>query len=417
MIFFYLFLCLVLIGFLSGLEIGFLSANKIGLEHKKKQGDRSAKLLSQYVENPAHFIGGSVMGVAILLVVFSVLSLHVFHNYLPFLHNNALALFGVSSFIVLLVVLLLGDLLSKNIFKTIGERTIVICNMPIRFLYFLLNGINNSLQGVAAFVLKYLFNVKIDNTKKAFAPIDLEQYERQLKTGKDENHQDVNVELFENALELSNIRIRECLIPRNEIQGVDITTPIEEVKELFIESKHSKLLVYENDLDNIIGYIHHLDFYKKQLHLKELIHKIPAVPEAMHAVELLNNFTKNRKSIAWVVDEFGGTAGIVTMEDLLEEIFGEIEDEHDENEYIEKQISKNEYILSGRLEVEYINEKFDLEIPSENAETLSGYIIEEHNAIPAQKDKILLGNYEFDILLVTKTRIETVKLKVLDNDD
>lgn len=410
-------LCLLLIGFLSGLEIGFLSANKIGLENKKKQGDRSAKLISHYVENPDYFIGGSVVGIAILLVIFSVLSMHVFNEYLPFLQDNIMLVFGLSCIAVIIVVLFLGDILSKRIFKSIGERAIAVCNVPIRFLYFLLNGVNNSLQGFAGFVLKYLFNVKIDNTKKAFAPIDLEQYERQLKTGKDENHQDVNVELFENALELSNIRIRECLIPRNEIKGVDITTPINEVKELFIESKHSKLLVYENDLDNIIGYIHHLDFYKKQLNLKELIHKIPAVPEAMHAVELLNKFTKNRKSIAWVVDEFGGTAGIVTMEDLLEEIFGEIEDEHDENEYIEKQISKNEYILSGRLEVEYINEKFDLELPSENAETLSGYIIEEHNAIPAQKDKILLGNYEFDILLVTKTRIETVKLKVLDNDD
>ena len=232
-----------------------------------------------------------------------------------------------------------------------------------------------------------------------------------LQTHDDE---DESVELFENALSLFSIEISECLIPRKEIVGIELTDSFEEIKQTFIDSKHSKLIVYENDMDNIIGYIHHSDFYSKPESIKELVREIPTVPQTMTAIEMLSFFKRKQKSIAWVVDEFGGTEGILTTEDLLEELFGEIQDEHDESEYIEQQIASNEYILSGRLEVEYINDKFDLEIPTESAETLSGYIIEEHNEIPNKDEKIVIDNYEFKILQVTKTRIETVKLKVLN---
>ncbi len=223
-----------------------------------------------------------------------------------------------------------------------------------------------------------------------------------------------SAELLENALSLWSIEIKECLIPRNEIIGVEINDNIEDIKTAFIESKHSKLIVYENDMDNILGYVHHSDFYVEQSNLQELVRDIPTVPESMTAIEMLSFFKKNQKSIAWVVDEFGGTAGILTTEDLLEELFGEIEDEHDESEYIEQQISTNEFILSGRLEVEYVNDKFELEIPTESAETLSGYIIEVHNEIPEKDEKIIIDHYEYKILQVSKTRIETIRLKVLE---
>lgn len=223
-----------------------------------------------------------------------------------------------------------------------------------------------------------------------------------------------SAELLENALNLFSIEIKECLIPRNEIVGIELTEKMEEIKNIFIESKHSKLIVYENDMDNILGYVHHGDFYDNPTELNELIREIPTVPETMTAIEMLSYFKKKQKSIAWVVDEFGGTAGILTTEDLLEELFGEIEDEHDQSEYIEQQISSDEFILSGRLEVEYINDKFELEIPTESAETLSGYIIEVHNAIPAKDEKIIIGSYEYKILKVSKTRIETIRLKVIE---
>jgi CBS domain containing-hemolysin-like protein len=219
--------------------------------------------------------------------------------------------------------------------------------------------------------------------------------------------------LFQNALSLSHVRIRECLVPRNEIEAVPLNTTVEEVRQLLIETKLSKILIYEGNIDNIVGYIHHLDFLKNPSTIQSVMHRIPAVPETMNAVDLLNQFTRERKSIAWVIDEFGGTAGIVTMEDILEEIFGEIQDEYDEEEYIEKQLSATEFIFSGRLEVEYINEKYALNIPLDDAETLSGYIIENHESIPESGERIIIGEYEFGIMMVGDTRIETVKLKKL----
>lgn len=223
-----------------------------------------------------------------------------------------------------------------------------------------------------------------------------------------------SAELLENALNLWSIEISECFIPRNEIVSVDIKDDISTIKNTFIESKHSKLIVCENDTDNILGYIHHSDFYDDPTSIKDLIREIPTVPESMTAIEMLSFFKKKQKSIAWVVDEFGGTAGILTTEDLLEELFGEIEDEHDESEYIEQQISADEFILSGRLEVEYINDKFNLEIPTAAAETLSGYIIEVHNEIPEKDEIITIDHYEYKILQVSKTRIETIRLKVIE---
>jgi len=203
------------------------------------------------------------------------------------------------------------------------------------------------------------------------------------------------------------------MVPRNEVEAVDIDTTIREVREKFINTKLSKIIVYDGTIDNILGYIHHLDLNRRPTSIKEVLHTITAVPEAMSAVDLMNRFTKERRSIAWVIDEFGGTAGIVTMEDVLEEIFGDINDEYDVEEYVEKQLAENEYIFSGRLELDYLNEKYGFNFPTEESETLSGYIITEHETIPKIKERIIIDKYEFDVLLVSDTRIETVKMKVL----
>lgn len=258
---------------------------------------------------------------------------------------------------------------------------------------------------------KYYFSRKNDNPSNVGNAIeDNEALEEVLSDEDDENDP---VELFENALGLYEIEISECLIPRKEIIGVDAAATYEEVREAFIESKHSKLIVYENDMDDILGYVHHSDFYTERESIKDYIREIPTVLTTMTGIEMLSFFKRKQKSIAWVVDEFGGTEGILTTEDLLEELFGEIEDEHDQSEYIEQQISADEFILSGRLEVEYINDKFDLELPTESAETLSGYIIEQHNEIPNKDEKIVLPPYEFKILQVSKTLIVTVRLKII----
>ncbi|MGH2647614.1 MAG: hemolysin family protein, partial [Ginsengibacter sp.] len=267
----------------------------------------------------------------------------------------------------------------------------------------------------AEWMLKYIFNVKIQNKNEAFTKVDLEHFIQQRKMHDVEDNEEMNNELFENVLSLSDVKVRECLIPRKEIESIDINSSLADVKNRFIETKLSKLVVYEGNIDSIQGYIHQLDMFRNPQSIQSILLPIPTIPESMSATDLIDKFSKERKSIAWVVDEFGGTAGIVTMEDLLEEIFGDINDEYDlKEEFVDKQISTNEYLLSGRLELDYLVDKYKLEFrENEETGTLSGYIISQHESIPRQKDRIIIDDYQFDILNVSETRIETVKLKVL----
>jgi CBS domain containing-hemolysin-like protein len=265
---------------------------------------------------------------------------------------------------------------------------------------------------MANWLLKYVFNVRVDEKKEVFGRTDLEHLFRQAKEAEEEK-QPLNTEFFENALELPKIRIRQSLVPRKEIVGIDIKESIDTLRRLLIETKLSRIVVYEGNIDHIIGYVHQLDMFKRPESIQSVLLPIPAVPESMSATDLINKFTRERKSIAWVVDEFGGTAGIITMEDVLEEIFGEIQDEYDVEEFVEKQIAESEYIFSGRLELDYINEKYGFDFPVDETETLSGFIINYHETIPKQKERIIIADYEFDIMNVSDTRIEMVKIKKL----
>jgi CBS domain containing-hemolysin-like protein len=265
---------------------------------------------------------------------------------------------------------------------------------------------------IAQWILKYVFNVRIDERKDTFSGTDLESFLQQ--TGDlEEDNKDLNKTLFEAALALPKVRVRECLVPRKEIEGIDINLNMEGVRKKFVQTRLSKLVVYDGNLDHVTGYIHQLDLFKDPPSIKTILHPIPAVPESMSATDLINKFSRERKSIAWVVDEFGGTAGIVTMEDLLEEIFGDIRDEYDTEEFEERKLSNDEFILSGRLELDYLNRKYGFDLPENESETLSGYIINQHETIPHLKDRIIIGDYEFEILDVSDTRIEMVRLKVL----
>jgi hypothetical protein len=412
----YIIITLILIGFFSGVEIAFVSTNKLNIELKRKQGSYAGKVLSKFMENPATFIGTSLVGINICLVVYGLLMTEltdVMFNTVGLPHNEYLRLF-LDTIIATIVVLFLAEFIPKAIFRSKPESILSFLTLPIQFFYYLLYPIAQLFVRISEFILRYLFGVRINEEKTIFSRVDLEHFVKQMRTGHDiDNEDDSNSELFENALSLSKVKIRECLVPRNEIEAVPINTSVEEVKNIFIETKRSKLIVYEDNIDNVVGYLHSIDALKKPKDIKSVMHSIPMVPETMITVDLLNQFTKERKSIAWVVDEFGGTAGIVTMEDILEEIFGEIHDEYDEEEYIEKQLSSNEYIFSGRLEIDYLNEKYHFDLPVEDAETLSGFIIENHESIPKQKERIIVGNYEFVMLHVSDTRIETVKVKSL----
>jgi CBS domain containing-hemolysin-like protein len=408
--------CILLIGFFAGTEIAFISANKINIELKKKQGTFSGRILGRFMDNPAEFIGTSLVGVNIVLVIYGLLMTRLTDpilSHLPPPLNSGYVHLVVDTLIATIVIILFAEFLPKAIFRTKAEQVLSFFILPMWLFYNLLFPIAKVFVSIAEYILKYLFNVRIKENQTVFTRVDLEHFVKQSLHGHETESNEVNTELFENALYLVNVKVRKCMIPRNEIVGVEAHTPISEVRKKFIETKLSKIIVYEKNIDTIVGYLHHLDLNRKPQNIREVLHTITAVPEAMSAVDLMNRFTKERKSIAWVIDEFGGTAGIVTMEDVLEEIFGDIRDEYDVEEYVEKQIAENEYIFSGRLELDYLNEKYGFDIPTDESETLSGYIISKHGDIPKIKERIIIDLLEFDVLLVNETRIETVKMKVL----
>lgn len=415
---------LILIGFFSGIEIAFVSANKLSIELNRKQGTHSGKTWGAFSDNPARFIGTTLVGVNIVLVIYGLLIGGMLAPVWDWIRNHLpKSVTGSVEYIKLLtetilstLILLFVEFLFKAIFRARNNELLSngIISYVVSFFYWLLSSIAAFFVNIAEWMLRVLFDVKMHEKKDVFSKIDLEHFLQQTKGHEEEDTSEINKELFENALSLSEIKLRECLIPRKEIEGVESRTSVETVKEKFIQTKLSKLVVYEENIDTITGYIHQLDLFKNPSTIKEILLPIPTVPESMSATDLMNKFSKERKSIAWVVDEFGGTAGIVTMEDILEEIFGDIKDEYDTEEFVDKQLSANEFIFSGRLELDAIIEKYKLEFDqAESTETLSGYIIHKNEAIPRQKERIIIGNYEFDILNVSDTRIETVKLKVL----
>ena len=402
---------LALIGFFSGYEIGFVSANRLSLELKKKQGGRSGKIIAKFLEEPTQFIGTCLVGLNISLVVFGImfeelLDLIIWDHFNP---GNYSILLG-NTILSTLVILLIGELGPKAIFKARAASMINTFAPLANFFHILFRPLTLLLVNLAQWVLRNLFQVRLVNKKEAFTKVDLAHFVQQSKDQKEQ--QELNTDLFENALSLPDIKIRECLVPRTEIVGVDLQTTIESLTEIFMETKLSKLIVYDDTLDTIVGYVHQLDLFKKPASIASILHTIPLVPESMNAADLINLFSKKRKSIAWVVDEFGGTAGIVTMEDVLEEIFGEIDDEYDEQEFLEKKLSDTEYVFSGRLELDYLYEKYGIDFSADSAETLSGYLIHKNEAIPKLRQVIHLSHFDAEILAVSDTRIEKVKIKI-----
>jgi len=402
---------LALIGFFSGYEIGFVSANRLSLELKKKQGGQSGKIIAKFLAEPTQFIGTCLVGLNISLVVFGILfeellDLLIWDHFNP---GNYSVLLG-NTILSTLVILLIGELGPKAIFKARAASMINTFAPLANFFHILFRPLTLLLVNLAQWVLRNLFQVRLVNKKEAFTKVDLAHFVQQSKDQKEQ--QELNTDLFENALSLPDIKIRECLVPRTEIVGVDLQTTIESLTEIFMETKLSKLIVYDDTLDTIVGYVHQLDLFKKPASIASILHTIPLVPESMNAADLINLFSKKRKSIAWVVDEFGGTAGIVTMEDVLEEIFGEIDDEYDEQEFLEKKLSDTEYVFSGRLELDYLYEKYGIDFSADRAETLSGYLIHKNEAIPKLRQVIHLSHFDAEILAVSDTRIEKVKIKI-----
>ena len=414
-------IALLLAGFFHGIEVAFASANRISIELKKKQGLRSGRILSQFLESPAKFIGTTLIGLIIATVLYSLLVPAYFEDIWGWIKKAA---FGKGSapvvdyfrllFDTLLAtaIILLVKFFFRALFRAKNETLLTFFAPVVNFFYGLLYPVASFFVFIAEWILKYLFNVRLHQEKDAFSRVDLEQFIQQTREQSEENPE-LNTELFEAALSLPNVKIRQCLVPRKEEEAVSVDTPVDMLRRKFIETKLSKMVVYEKNIDNILGYVHQLALFGKPADIRSVMLPIPAVPESMNAIDMINKFTRERKSIAWVVDEFGGTAGIITMEDLLEELFGEIKDEYDVEEFVEKHIADREYIFSGRLELDYINQKYGLKLPDSDSETLSGFIINQHESIPKERERIIIGGFEFEVLHVSETRIETVKMRVL----
>jgi CBS domain containing-hemolysin-like protein len=411
---------LILVAFFAGIEIAFISANKLSLELNKKQGTYSGKIWGNFADHPTKFIGTVLVGANIVLVVFVLLINYlltfVWHRF-SFESLNSIYIKLLVETLIATVVIIFIEFVSKALFRSRNNSILSngIIAYIVQFFFSIFFSVSSLFVNIAEWVLKYVFNVKINDRKEVFSKVDLEHYVQQNKMHNEEDSSEINKELFDNALSLGDVRLRECLVPRKEIVSIEQGGTIADVKKIFTDTRLSKLVVYNKNIDTITGYIHQLDLFKNPATIAEILLPIPTVPESMSATDLMNKFSKERKSIAWVIDEFGGTAGIVTMEDLLEEIFGEIKDEYDDVEdLVDKQIASNEYIFSGRVELDYISEKYDISFSEdETAETLSGYIIQHNEGIPQEKEQIIIGNYEFSIISMSDTRIETVKLKVL----
>jgi putative hemolysin len=409
----------LLVAYFAGIEVAFTSANRLNIELKKKQGASSGILLSNLFDNPSRFIGTNVVGFSFFLTVVVLLGSICWtelEKTMDFSARSFITFFRLLAEIIVawVVIIFFGECIPKAVFKAKSDSLlsfsarIGLLGLFDQLFYW----IAAAFVKLSIFILNVIFDMRIDKRKEPFSRSDLDHFFQQTSEYNSEGS-DMNTELFENALSLPKIKVRECLVPRKEIEAIELNTTVEEARKKFISTRLSKLIVYAGNIDAILGYIHQLDLFKQPDHIKEILLPIPAIPESMSATDLINKFTKERKSIAWVVDEFGGTAGIVTMEDLLEEIFGEIRDEYDVEEFEEKMISEDEYILSGRLELDYLIEKYKLEFPENESETLSGFIIHQHETIPRLKERIIIGNYEFEIMSVSDTRIEMVRLKIL----
>ncbi len=405
-----LLLTLMLSAFFSGSEIAFFSANKLSIE-LGKDSSRRGKILSFFYRHTPDFIGTMLIGNNVTLVIFGMLMTSLLGPWLDHWIASELFVLLAQTLITTAVVLTFGEFVPKTLFRINPIGMLLVLAVPLRAAYYLLYLPVKATNLLTRLLLRNGFNLELNTEPVVFNKIDLQHFVEQNTRESDELG-GIDTELFENALYLREVKVRECMVPRQEIEAMSINNSIDDLKAVFIESGYSRLPIYFKSLDNLLGYVHHFDLLNKPRNIGSVLMTIPVVPETMTARDLLNVFRREKKNIAQVVDEFGGTAGIVTMEDVLEELFGEIQDEHDEEDLLEKQLSTSEYMFSGRLEIDYLNEKYQLNIPEGDYETLAGYIVHRTGDIPERNEKIRLDNLELDILYASNKRIETVKLRI-----
>jgi CBS domain containing-hemolysin-like protein len=407
-------LSIIFSAFFSGMEIAYISSNKLRIELDKKQGAFGSKIISLFTSRPGEYIATMLVGNNISLVIYGIIMAVILEPPIRQYVQPDLAVLLIQTLVSTLIILFTAEFFPKTIFRISPNIALKVFSIPVLIFYIILYPLSWLVMSVSNLIMRFILGVsrERDSYPNVFGKVDLDDLvsEHQAENG-DNLDAEHEIKIFQNALDFSNVRLRDCMVPRTEIVALEDTSSIDELRMKFIETGLSKILVYNDSTDNILGYINSKELFKNPTDLKSMIMSIPHVPETMPANKLLQSFIKEHKSISVVVDEFGGTSGVVTMEDILEEIVGEIEDEHDTSELTEKQISENEFIFSARHEIDYLNEKYKLEIPKrDDYETLAGLILTHYENIPKLNDRISIKNFVFKILDVTETRIELVQL-------
>lgn len=417
LIYIYLLITMAFSAFFSGMEIAFVSIDKLRFEMERKPGPVSG-IIAYFLHNPNNFISTMLVGNNIALVIYGILMAELIEdNLLSGLVSNHFVLVLLQTVISTLIILVTGEFLPKNLFKIDPNLMLRIFAIPLFICYVILFPISK-FASCLSYVFLRIFGLKVNKevSDKAFGKVDLDYFiQTSIENADKEEELDTEVKIFQNALDFSNVKIRDCIVPRTEIVAVEVTASLEELRNLFVESGISKIIVYDGNIDNIIGYIHSSEMFRNPVDWKQNVKEVPIVPETMAAHKLMKFFMQQKKTIAVVVDEFGGTAGIVSLEDLVEEIFGDIEDEHDNTSYVCKQVGEHEYVLSARLELEKVNETFGLDLPeSDDYLTVGGLILNHYQSFPKMHEVITIDRFRFKIIKVTTTKIELVRLEVLE---
>ena len=415
-------ICLILSAFFSGMEIAFVSANKIFLEIEKQQAGFNAKFLNFITKNPSRFIATMLVGNNISLVIYGIFMgdriLQLFFPETFSVEGISIRIVFIQTVISTIIILITAEFLPKVFFQQFSNVLIKIFAFPTAFFYALFSPITTLIIKLSDLILMKFFSTEGDQVQLTFSKIELGNYiEEQLESTKDIDNVDSEIQIFQNALDFSEVKVREAMVPRTEVVSIEIGASLSDIKKLFTSSGLSKIPVFENSIDDVLGYIHAFEMFKKPTDLKKILLPVAFVPETMRISEVLKLLTKQHKSIAVVMDEYGGTSGIITVEDIIEELFGEIEDEHDHIALFEKQIDEGLFEFSARLEVDYINQNYDVNLPeNEFYETLGGLIVYLKEEIPSKGTLIEVENYEFEIKEVTSTKIERVILRVKDDN-
>ena len=412
-------ICLILCAFFSGMEIAFITSNKIYLEIEKKQDNFLSQILSKLTEKPSQFIATMLIGFNVAIVVYSFFMGDLLMKWFESLGIEFSSLVNLLLQTVLstLIVLITSEFLPKVFFQIYANSFVKFFAIPAYFFYLLFYVVSTFIMWISDTILKRFFKTEGDFVPLFFSKVELGNYiSEQMNHFEDHDNVDSEIQIFQNALEFSGVKARDIMTPRTEIAGVDILDSVDDLKEMFIKTGYSKIMVYQNSLDDCIGYVHSFELFKKPKTIKSILIRVEYVPETIFIKEALDLLIKKRKSVAVVLDEYGGTAGIMTIEDIVEELFGEIEDEHDSDEIrIEQEIEEGVFLFSARLDVEYINQTYKLNIPeSDSYGTLGGFIVDYTKEIPQKGNKISIGNYNFIIEEASNNKIELVKMTLID---